>query len=121
VRLLLDEQINPAVAAQLRARGHDVVAVHEAGTRGASDEEQLAAATAQRRALVTYNIADFHALLVEWAHTGRIHWGIVFVSERSVPQRSAGALVQALDRFLRDFLAEDAMVNQAVYLARGGP
>jgi predicted nuclease of predicted toxin-antitoxin system len=121
VRLLLNEQINPGVAAQLRARGHDVVAAHEAGTRGASDPEQLAGATAQHRVLVTYNIGDFHALLVEWAHTGRTHWGIVFVSERSVPQRSAGALVQALDRLLGDFPTEDAMVNQAIYLAKAGP
>lgn len=121
MRLLLNEQINPGVAAQLRARGHDVMAAHEAGTRGASDPEQLVAATAQRRALVTYNIGDFHALLVEWAHAGLTHWGIVFVSERSVPQRSVGSLVQALDRLLRDFPAEDAMVSQAVYLGKAGP
>ncbi len=121
MRLLLDEQINPSVAAHLRARGHDVAAAHEAGTRGASDPEQLAAATVERRALVTYNIADSHALLVEWAHTGRTHWGIVFVSERSVPQRSVGSLVQALEQLLRSFPTEDALLNQSIYLAKGGP
>ncbi|MDR7520990.1 MAG: DUF5615 family PIN-like protein [Armatimonadota bacterium] len=118
MRLLLNEQINPRVAAELRDRGHNVLAAQEAGTRGASDPEQLAAASSDRRALVTYNIADFRALLVEWAHTGRTHWGIVFVSERSIPQRSIGPLISALDRLLKDFPAEDALLNHALYLTR---
>lgn len=52
MRLLLDEQHDPEVARQLRARGHDVsaVAAPEFG-RGLSDPEVLDLATAERRAL----------------------------------------------------------------------
>lgn len=65
MRLLLNEQINPAVAAELRRKGYGVVSASELGTRGANDWEQLSAAVAAHRALVTYNIADFRRLLAE--------------------------------------------------------
>lgn len=118
MRLLLNEQINPAVAAQLRRRGYDVCAANELGTRGATDPEQLAAAASERRALVTYNVADFQELLIGWSHRGVTHWGIVFVSEKTIPQRSVGLLVRALQKLLKDHPAQDALLNQAVYLAK---
>lgn len=119
MRLLLNEQINPRVATELRRKGHDVVSASELGTRGASDSEQLAAALAAHRALVTYNIADFQALLMEWAHKALPHWGIIFVSEKTISQRSIGPLVRALQRLLTDFPAKDALQNQAVHLTKG--
>lgn len=119
MRLLLNEQINPMVATELRRRGYDVVTANEIGTGGASDPEQLAAATAERRAVVTYNIADFQELLIEWSQKGLTHWGIIFVSEKTLSQRSVGPLVQALQHLLNDFPAEDALLDQAVYLAKG--
>jgi predicted nuclease of predicted toxin-antitoxin system len=118
VRLLLNEQINPRVAAELRRKGHDVLSAGELGTRGASDSEQLAAAVAAQRALVTYNIGDFQALLIERAHKGFSHWGIIFVSERTISQRTIGPLVRALQRLLTDFPAKDALKNQAVHLTK---
>lgn len=119
MRLLLDEQINPAVAVQLREKGFDVVAVDELGTRGASDPEQLAAAASQKRALVTYNIVDFYELLTQWSQRGVTHWGIIFVSEKTIPQRAVGALVRALESLLQECKAEDALLNQALYLRKG--
>jgi len=118
VRLLLNEQINPRVAAELRSKGHDVVSASELGTRGASDPEQLAAAVAAQRALVTYNIGDFQALLIERAHKSLPHWGIIFVNEKTISQRSIGPLVRALQRFLTDFPAKDALQNQALHLTK---
>ena len=118
MRLLLNEQINPQVATELRNRGYDIVAATEAGTRGASDSEQLAAAASDRRAIVSYNIADFQELFAEWAQRGLTHYGIVFVSEKTIPQRAVGPLVRALERVLKEYGSEDALLNQALYLAR---
>ncbi len=120
MRLLLNEQINPRVAAELRAKGYDVAAAEEISTRGASDLEQLAGAASEQRALVTYNIADFLELLAEWAHRGLTHWGIIFVSEGTISQRSVGPLIQALERLLRDFPDKDALLNHALYVTKQG-
>src|SRR5215210_3264785 len=51
-----------APAEQIRARGHDVVSVHDPDYRrleGAPDEDLFAAALAEDRALVTENVPDF--------------------------------------------------------------
>jgi len=50
------------VVARLRAHGHDVVTVMEVGRRGRSDADQLAYATAEGRALITFNRDDFRML-----------------------------------------------------------
>ncbi len=122
MRLLLNEQINPQVAAVLRARGCDVSTAGDLGTRGSTDEEQLTAATHYRRALVTYNIGDFAVLAGEWARRGLTHWGIVLVSDRTLSQRSVGDLTRALERLVTEFSGEDALVDQVLFLTRGeGP
>lgn len=119
MRLLLNEQISPAVAAELRRKGYDVVSASDLGTRGANDWQQLSAAASARRALVTYNIADFQRLLVEWARKGHAHSGIIFVSEKTIPQRSLGPLVLALGRLLDEFPTDEALANQGIYLTKG--
>jgi hypothetical protein len=64
LRLLLDEMYAPAVAVELRARGHDVLSVHEADPAlvGAADSEVLSAAVSAERVLVTENVRDFRPL-----------------------------------------------------------
>lgn len=52
-------QTYPIVARILRGRGFDAVSANEAGHGQASDREQLDFAVAGRRALVTFNVADF--------------------------------------------------------------
>ncbi len=71
--LYADEDFDHRVVARLRALGHDVVTVMDAGRRGLSDEDQLAHASAEGRALVTFNRADFHAL----HRRGIAHAGII--------------------------------------------
>ena len=56
MKLLLDEMYAPAIAEQLRARGHDVASVHDAAYRaleGEPDEDVWAAALTDDRALVS--------------------------------------------------------------------
>jgi hypothetical protein len=66
IRLYLDEDFHPDIAAAIRRHGHDCHSAVEAGTLGATDEDQLLFASAQGRCIVTFNIADFAALAVEW-------------------------------------------------------
>lgn len=54
LRFLADESFPGSVIAQLRAVGHDVVAVKTA-MRGASDAEVLAAAQSQSRIVLTFD------------------------------------------------------------------
>ena len=99
MRLLLDEMISPKVAKQLRARGHDVVAVAErADLVQSADEQVLSQAAQEDRVLVTLDVADVAVLAGQWAAQGRLHAGIVYVSGTSFPQDRSllGALVMAL-------------------------
>ena len=108
MRLLLDEMYPPAVAEQLRARGHDVVSVHEAGHRrleGAPDEELFVAALAEGRALVTENVPDFRRLEAAALARGEPHAVLVFTSNRQFPRgapSTTGRLVEALHRLLNE-------------------
>jgi len=53
VRLLLDEMLSPAIARELRDRGHDVLAIADhPGWVALSDPEVMALAQTERRAVV---------------------------------------------------------------------
>ncbi len=99
-RLLLDEMLSPTIAEQLRARGHDVVAVSErSDVAQLPDEQVLAWATEERRAVVTLDIADFAALDAQWKSQRRAHAGVLYVTSAAFPQDRSflGAVVAALD------------------------
>ena len=65
----------------LRSRGIDVVTAADAGMIRRKDEEHLALATAQGRALYSFNVADYHEIHTEWASAGRIHAGIILAQQ----------------------------------------
>jgi hypothetical protein len=111
LRLLLDEHLSPAIAEQLKARGHDVVAVAEAGLAGATDERVLAWAVRDRRAVVTNNVRDFRTLHADSLKTSSAHCGIVLVptGRYSLRRDQLGPLVAALDRLLARSPADDAL------------
>jgi predicted nuclease of predicted toxin-antitoxin system len=58
VKLILDENLSPQHAVELRIEGHDAIAVPEVGLSGANDEEILRFAVENGRVLVTLD-ADF--------------------------------------------------------------
>ncbi|HEX5494604.1 MAG TPA: DUF5615 family PIN-like protein [Mycobacteriales bacterium] len=71
VRLLLDEMYPPALADVLNQRGYDVLAVATMlDLVGVDDQTVLAAATADRRCLVTENVRDFASLARYVNHNG---------------------------------------------------
>ncbi len=100
-RLLLDEMFSPAVAAELRRHGHDVLAVaDDAELRGMNDTDLWDYARSTGRLLVTENIKDFRPLLVVALDAD--HPGALFTSSRAFPRsrNSLGVLIEALHAWL---------------------
>jgi hypothetical protein len=101
VRLLLDEHIDPRVAAALRRRGYAVRAVAEdPKLRGLTDPELLDHAFAHGEAVVTYNARDFGPLVEERLAAGLAVAGVVFVSTHTYPPSGRGRLIAALAALL---------------------
>jgi predicted nuclease of predicted toxin-antitoxin system len=113
IRLYLDEDFHPDLAAAIRQHGHDCQNAAEAGMLGATDEDQLAFAAAQGRCIVSFNVGDFAELAKEWANAGRAHAGIVVTQQ--VSRRHFGALLQRLLNLLNTTTA-DEMANTFRYL-----
>jgi predicted nuclease of predicted toxin-antitoxin system len=118
VKLLLDEMYAATVAEQLRARGHDVVSVHDPDFRqleGAPDEDVFAAAIAEGRALVTENVPDFHRLEAEALARGESTPGLVFTTNQRFPRGHPGTIGQ-LVHALGALLAEQPAVPTSIFL-----
>jgi hypothetical protein len=79
IRLYTDEMIHPRFVAELRRRDYDVESCQEGGlsNRGTSDPDQLAYATSQERAILTFNYVDYLELDAEWKADDRTHAGII--------------------------------------------
>ena len=93
----------------LLERGHDVTRTPtEWMPFDASDEQQLLGATAQGRAIFTYNIRDFIVLGKRYPQ----HAGIVLARQQSL---SLNELINALDRVLQETNA-DEWVGQTRWL-----
>ena len=102
-RLLLDEMFSPAVAAELRELGHDVLAVADRpDLRSKSDEEIFAWANAEQRWLLTENVKDFRPTMLRALQAGPLGCGLLFTSSRTFPRsrKNSGSLIRALDAWL---------------------
>jgi Domain of unknown function (DUF5615) len=77
IKLYLDEDVDPLLARALLDRNIDCLATQETNNRGRSDRDQLVFATAQGRAILTFNVKDFMRLAREYAASGRHHSGII--------------------------------------------
>jgi predicted nuclease of predicted toxin-antitoxin system len=113
IRLYLDRHIKLRLADDLRERGFDVLTTGQATMDTASDEQQLAFATEQDRAILTFNIRDFAPLHKQWLATGRNHAGIV-VSQQ-LGSRQYGALLSRTVRLLETMTGEE-LRNNLVHL-----
>jgi predicted nuclease of predicted toxin-antitoxin system len=103
VRLLLDEMFSPAVAAELRALGHDVIAVADRpDLRSRSDAEVFAWASADERWLLTENVKDFRPIMLRALQAGSPCCGLLFTSGRAFPRsrKNPGPLIRALHAWL---------------------
>lgn len=104
MKLLIDEMYPPAIAEQLRVRGHDVDAVTtRPELRALSDDELFRIAQQERRAVATENIADFSLIADRHDERGQAHHGLILVHPAKYPRgnpRTIGGLVGNLDDLL---------------------
>ena len=100
MKLLLDEMYPSFIARELRARGRDVISVHDAPGSGTSDERVLAFARSEGRAVVTENVRDYRPLAEALLLAGDSHAGLILTTEKRWPRSQPGAFIAALDRLL---------------------
>ena len=118
-RLLLDEMFSDDIAQQLSAKGYDAASVvGNAALIGLPDDQVLAYATSDGRALVTANIKDFVPLDGRHRAAGQSHAGLILVSTKTFPQNRAfpAAIITAL----ASLLSSTAMIQsgQVLFLTR---
>ncbi len=119
MKLLLDEMLSPAIARELRSRGHDVEAVAGSPDREAlSDPEVLALARAEHRALVTNNLRDFRPLHHEAITPGGTgHFGMIFIPGSYRRTRAdTGRIIAALEAILAQYPGDKDLANGEAWL-----
>jgi predicted nuclease of predicted toxin-antitoxin system len=119
VKLLLDELLAPAIARELRSRGHDVESVSgRSDWQALSDAEVMEVARRERRAVVTNNLRDFRPLHHESIVPGGPgHFGMVFVpgSYRRT-KADIGKIVTALEHKLREFPEDEDLAGGETWI-----
>lgn len=119
MRLLLDEHLSPRIAAELRGRDFDVVAVAErSDLRGRSDADLLDAASTEGRPLVTFDVADHLRLAHTATRLGLRHPGLVLLAPSSwAPSiQGVGPLVRALAALIADHADDGALTDRIEWL-----
>ncbi len=117
--LLLDEMFSDSIAQQLRARAHDVLSVvADPALIALPDEQILAYATAEGRALVTANIKDFIPLDGRYRAAGQSHAGLILASTKTFPQNRT--FTTATTTALATLLSDSAKIQagQVLFLTR---
>jgi len=102
-RLVLDEMFSPKIAAALRERGYDVVAVAERlDLRSMTDDELFAWSVVDNRWPLTENVKDFRPILLQAMQAGAVVTGVLFTSSRTFPRSrlKPGPLIAAVHRWL---------------------
>lgn len=103
MRFLLDEMLPRLAAEELKTRGPDAVCVGDIDLGGHPDDEVFDYAVADRRILVTENVADYATLLTQRLGQNQPCTPILFVLKSSFPRRGAlgRTLAVRLDEWTR--------------------
>jgi hypothetical protein len=118
--LLLDEMFSDDIAQQLRAKGYDVISVvADSALTGLPDDQVLAYAVTEGRALVTANIKDFVPMDGRYRASGQSHAGLILVSTKTFPQNRgfSSAITASLTALLSD--TTKIQSGQVLFLTRG--
>ena len=118
MRLFLDAHISgPRIARALREQGHDVRAAdEERELDGMADEQLLELATAEARAMITFDVKDFTVIARRWAEASRPHAGLGIVV--GVDHGEFGAILDALSRELRVRPEQSAWSDVTLFISR---
>jgi hypothetical protein len=117
VKLVLDEHLSPAIAGELRVRGHDVVAAVEAGLLGKPDADVMEWAVSQGRAVATANYADFRGLHEVHVSRAEPHFGVLYIPARFLLSRAGfGRLVREIGAFMDKNPSADALESGEYWL-----
>jgi hypothetical protein len=117
--LLLDEMFSGTIAEQLRAKGHDVLAVvADPALVALPDDQILADAASTGRALVTANIKDFMPLDTRYRAASQAHTGLILISTKTFPQDRS--YTTAITSALATLLDQPAQIHptQVIFLPR---
>lgn len=106
MRLLLDENLSPALCGFLIEAGHDVVHVRDLGLATAGDDVVLASAAAERRVLISAD-TDFGTMM---ARSGASEPSVVLI-RRAGGRRAAEQASLLIDNLP---VAKDDLENGAV-------
>ena len=93
----------PIIAATLRDRGHDVLAVaDQTELRALTDDELYTWAGQHQRRIVTENVKDFAPLLRRAEESAQPAIPVLFTSSRTFPRsrRNPGPIIDALGAWL---------------------
>ena len=118
--LLLDEMFSDDIAQQLRAKGYYVISVvADPALVGLPDDQVLAYATTEGRALVTANIKAFVPLDSWYRAAGQALAGLILVSTKTFPQNRG--FLSAITTSLATLLSDTAKIQsgQMLFLTRG--
>jgi predicted nuclease of predicted toxin-antitoxin system len=110
IDLYLDEDVNVLIADLVRARGFRVLTTQAAGQVGATDENQLAFATSQGKAILTHNRVHFEALATRYFEEKQAHSGIIVAVRRHPKELSRRILI------LLDSVTADEIENKILYI-----
>ena len=102
IKLLLDEHIWEGLAAALTQRGYDAAHLNMTQHRGINDESLLTFATAEGRAVLTYNARHFVPLVRYWYEANRAHAGVIL----SI-QLPPGELLRQVERLMATLSADE--------------
>ena len=94
----------------LRTHGVDCLTTQQATNHGRSDEQQLIFATAEARALFTFNHKDFLPLVNQWHRTNRSYAGLILSKELPLAE-----LLRRFRRFLHEHQHTN-LINQTFWL-----
>lgn len=114
MRLLLDEMLSPAIARELRDRGHDVRAIKgHPEWHALGDRQVIELARRERRVIVTDNLVDLRPLHYEAiAPGGAGDCGMVFMpSSYRRTKADTGRIVAALERMLVAYPGESDLAD----------
>jgi len=124
VKVILDEMWTPTIAAELRKRGFDVIAIneptHAERYAGSLDDAVFARAQEDGCAIVTDNIPDYERARLDWEARGAAHHGVIYALNppfnRHHGDAVIGPMVRALAHFLSSPEAEEQPFNRVHYL-----